>query len=101
MYIVCMDETIQFEWDEGNVDHIARHSVTTEEAQQVICNEAFDLNYEAVDGEDRWTSIGHTNEIRVLKLVWTLRGEMIRIITAVDATKRESLAYLKARGNLI
>jgi uncharacterized DUF497 family protein len=51
-----------------------------------------------VGSEDRWTSIGHTDRLRVLKLVWTLRGDIVRVITALDASKNEAREYLQAKG---
>jgi uncharacterized DUF497 family protein len=57
-----------------------------------------DLDCEVVEAEDRRTSIGHTDRLRVLKLVWTLRGDAVRVVTALDASKNEARAYLQARG---
>ena len=30
------DEVLVFDWDAGNLDHIARHDVTPQEAEQAI-----------------------------------------------------------------
>ena len=40
----------------------------------------------------------HTDRLRVLKLVWTLRGEVVRVVTALEASKNEARAYLQAKG---
>jgi uncharacterized DUF497 family protein len=40
----------------------------------------------------------HTDRLRVLKLVWTLRGEVVRVVTALDASKNEAREYLRAKG---
>jgi uncharacterized DUF497 family protein len=69
---------MDFDWDRANVAHIARHRVTPDEAEQAPVNDAFDVNYEVVGGEKRWTSLGHTNSFRVLVVVWSLRGDAIR-----------------------
>src|ERR1022692_3452149 len=45
-------------WDDANRDHIARHRVAPEEAEQVIDNDPLDLDAETVDGEERTPSIG-------------------------------------------
>jgi hypothetical protein len=34
--------------------------VKPEEAEQALENDPFDLNYEVVEAEDRWISIGQT-----------------------------------------
>ena len=62
-----MTDDLKFEWDITNVSHIARHAVTPEEAEQVLLNDPFDLGYENIAGEERWTSIGHTDHVGVLR----------------------------------
>ena len=68
------------------------------EAEQALENDPVDLNYEVVEAEDRWISIGNTDRLRVLKLVWTLRGDLVRVVTALDASKNEAREYLQAKG---
>lgn len=92
-----MDEAIRFDWDRANTEHIARHGVKPEEAEQALENDPVDLDYEVVEAEDRWASIGHRDRPRVLKLVWTLRGDTVRVVTALDASKNEARAYLHAK----
>ena len=93
-----MDEAIRFDWDKANTEHVALHGVKPEEAEQALENDPVDLDYEVVEAEDRWTSIGHTDRQRVLKLVWTLRGDAVRVVTALDGSKNEARAYLRAKG---
>jgi uncharacterized DUF497 family protein len=93
-----MDEAIRFDWDRANTEHIAVHGMNPEEAEQALENDPADLDYEVVEAEDRWTSIGHADRLRVLKLVWTLRGEIVRVVTALDASKNEAREYLRAKG---
>lgn len=69
-----------------------------EEAEQALANEPVEIDYETVDNEERWTSIGHTDKLRILKLVWTLRGELVRVVTAIEATKGETAEYLRLKG---
>ena len=93
-----MDEAIRFDWDKANTEHIALHAVRPEEAEQALENDPADLNYEVVEAEDRWISIGHTDRLRVLKLVWALGDDAVRVVTALDASKNEARAYLLAKG---
>ena len=37
---------IEFDWDEANIGHVARHSVLPEEVEQVILNAPVDLGME-------------------------------------------------------
>ncbi len=93
-----MESGLAFDWDEGNVTHIAVHSVLPNEVEQVFINEALDINFEVVNGEERWTSIGHTAVMRVLVVVWTMRGERVRTVTAFEAGKRAAAEYFKQKG---
>ena len=55
--------------------HIRGHEATPDEVAQIFANDAMDLRYEVVNGEERWTSIGHTDAARILVVEWTMRGE--------------------------
>jgi uncharacterized DUF497 family protein len=73
-----MEGDLSFDWDEAN--------------------EASDLRYEVVNSEERWTSIGHTDTLRILVVVWTMRGESVRAVTAFDAGKRATAEYVTQKG---
>ena len=51
---------IEFDWDDANVGHVARHGVIPEEAEQVILNDPVDLGVEIVEGEERYLNLGAT-----------------------------------------
>jgi uncharacterized DUF497 family protein len=68
------DDELLFDWDNANTTHIERHKVNPMEAEQVLRNDPFDLNYEVAAGEQRWTSIGHTDKLRILIVVWAIRS---------------------------
>jgi uncharacterized DUF497 family protein len=86
-----------FEWDEANIGHIGRHDVTPAEVEQALENDPTDVAYEVVDGEERWTSIAHTREFRVLLVVWTLRRDAVRVVTDRVVSKSVGLSYLRKR----
>ena len=56
---------IEFDWDEANIGHVARHSALPEEAEQVILNDPVDLGLEVVEGEERYLNLGATVQGRV------------------------------------
>ena len=89
---------IEFDWDRANIRHLARHRVTPEEAEQALLNDPFDLEYQVIGGEHRWTSLGHTDGLRILLVVWALRGDVVRIVTARSASKQLRQAYLREKG---
>jgi uncharacterized DUF497 family protein len=93
-----MAAELSFNWDEANTRHVARHGVTASEVEEVFANDPADIGFEAVEGEARWTAVGHTGVLRVLVVVWTMRGQDVRPITAFEAGKQLRDAYVAARG---
>ncbi len=93
-----MEDDLSFDWDRANIEHVGQHGVIPPEVLEVFANETLDLGYEVADGEERWTSIGHNNEFRVLVVVWTMRGDAIRPITAFEANKRLTSDYVRQKG---
>jgi len=79
---------IDFDWDEANVGHVARHGVLPDEAEQVILSDPVDLGVEFVEGEERYLNIGATAQGRVLLVVTTWREDRVRVVTAFEPIKR-------------
>jgi len=83
-----------FEWDEANVDHIARHGVTREEVEEVLLDRRrIGSSAYNVPGERRWAIIGSTDAGRILSVVFTRRHRAIRVVTALDANQAERRRY--------
>lgn len=93
-----MPPAFEFDWDEANQRHIARHGVEPREAQEVILNDPIDLGLELVGGEERDLSLGATNAGRILLVVTTWRGERVRVVTAFEPAKRLMSIYYQNRG---
>ena len=74
---------IEFDWDEANIGHMARHSVLPEEAEQVILNDPVDLGIEIVKGEERELNLGATAQGRILLVVTTWREDRVRVVNGV------------------
>jgi uncharacterized DUF497 family protein len=89
---------LSFDWDEANKSHIAAHAVTPSEVEQAYANDPMDLDFRIVDGEDRYTILGHTNRFRVLVVALTVREGAIRPVTAFDASRSMAREYLTNRG---
>jgi len=79
---------IEFDWDEANIAHLARHTVTPEEAEQVMLSDPVDLGMEIVEGEKRSLNLGSTQPGRVLLVATTWREDCVRVVTAFDPIKR-------------
>jgi uncharacterized DUF497 family protein len=89
-----------FDWDDDNKTHIAAHDVSSAEAEQVINSEPFDLEFQTVNGEERFVQLGETEAGRILVVVSTWRTTLIRVVTAFDASKAMKHIYLLQKGNL-
>ena len=91
---------LQFDWHDENRGHVAAHDVSCAEAEQVIKNEPFDLEFQTENGEERFVQLGETNAGRILVVVSTSRKTLIRVITAFDAPKAMKRVYIVQKGNL-
>ena len=87
----------EFDWDESNIGHVARHTVLPEEAEQVILNNPVDLGMEIVEGEERYVNLGATAQGRVLLVVTTWLEDPVRIVTAFEPIKRLIQFYYQER----
>ena len=92
-----MDNSL-FDWDSANIGHIAEHDVVPEEAEEVILGDPLDIGLEVVDGEERSSHVGETNEGRILWMVITFRGERMRVVTAFEPGKQWKIFYFEQRA---
>ena len=86
-------EIREFEWDDNNIEHIARHGVFPDEVENV----AFD--------DDPWIRkgrkgtrymLGYTVAGRYLFVVYVLKGKGIaRVITSMDMDDKTKKLYKK------
>lgn len=91
-------DATEFIWDKGNFDkNWIKHNVTNEEAEEsfldknkVIYKDAFHSTI-----EERFILLGKTNKERLLYVVFTKRGDKIRVISVRDINKREVQFYEK------
>lgn len=77
-----------FDWDGANIAHIARHTVTPEEAEQVLSGASLPLPIEERGSEERHTELGETAGGRLLVVAWTWRSQKIRVVTAFPANRK-------------
>ena len=88
----------EFDWDAANRGHLARHNVSPGEAEQAILDpHAIVVEIESSIGEERTKAVGMTASGRVLAVVFTLRGEAIRPITAYAAPGGLEALYFRQR----
>ena len=88
---------IEFEWDEENRGHIARHGVTVEEVEYVLSHRTLDFGMQDGYDEERFAEAGMTPSGRLLFVVTTMRGEKTRVVTAFEARKAHRELYMLTR----
>lgn len=87
---------MRFEWDNNKADSNAlKHGITFEEAVTVFADPylLFTEDSRHSQREEREWAIGEAENGSVVVVVFTMRGERIRIISARKATKRECQRY--------
>jgi hypothetical protein len=87
---------MRFEWDEIKAEsNVLKHGITFEEAVTIFADPHLLLteDFGHSQGEEREWAIGETDEGAVIVVVFTMRGESIRVISAREATKRECQRY--------
>jgi uncharacterized DUF497 family protein len=84
------------EWDaEKAANNFSKHDVSFEEAATVFADPlglVVDDPRHSV-GEERLVLLGHSHRQRVLAVMFTERGEAVRLISARAATRQEHRAY--------
>jgi uncharacterized DUF497 family protein len=88
---------LKFDWDDENLQHIARHRVTAAEAEHVLAHPTIDIAVQQENGEERFKEAGTTANGRILEVVTTWRGGRIRVITAYDASSYVEREYHRTR----
>ncbi len=87
---------MRFEWDDNKAEsNAAKHGITFEEAVTVFADPdlLFTEDTQHSQGEEREWAIGITESGLLVVVVFTMRGEQIRIISARIATKKEQQSY--------
>ena len=96
-----LTECIGFEWDENNASkNWASHRVHWTEAEEVFFNEPLIVAADVPHSiqEARLFALGQTDAGRLLFLAFTVRNQMIRVISARDMSRRERKSYQHAQG---
>jgi uncharacterized DUF497 family protein len=85
-----------FDWDESNTSkNWERHRVTPEEAEGVFFQEPLVARGDVrpSKGERRYYVLGQTGAGRRLFVAFTLRRSLIRVISARDRNRNETVVY--------
>lgn len=93
-----IDNCLDFQWDKGNLEkNWYGHSVVSSECEEIFFNKPLLLTEDTKQSqvEDRFFALGQTNEGRRLFIAFTLRKNLIRVISARDMSKKEKGIYDK------
>lgn len=97
-----LPKPVAFEWDKGNIDkNLKKHKVTHKEAEETFDNEPkfFFEDEQHSEKERRYALYGQTKTKRFLTIVFTLRNEKVRIISARSMSRKERRSYEKIKKN--
>lgn len=89
-----------FEWDAGNSDkNWPQHRVRQTEAEQALLNRplVFAVDLKHSQQEPRFMAMGQTDTKRQLAIVFTVRGRLIRVISARPLSRSERKVHAKAQ----
>ncbi len=93
---------MEFDWDEANVSHIARHGINPTEVEEALSGEiVVDLFDEIVDEEMRFGQLGVSRLGRILVVVTTDRNGKTRPVTAYDASPRRKKLWQEVMVNYV
>jgi uncharacterized DUF497 family protein len=87
-----------FEWDDGNLTKSwDKHEVSEGECEQVYFRQPLIVRRDKKHSklENRYYVLGRTDAERLLFMVFTVRNNKIRIISARDMTRAEKKRYRK------
>lgn len=93
-----LDHLVGFDWDEGNKQkNWEKHQVDYTECEQVFFNKPLLISEDTTHSsqEQRYYVLGQSDISRTLFLVFTVRNNKIRIISARDQSKKERMIYGK------
>lgn len=85
-----------FDWDKGNTEkNWIKHKVTPSECEQIFFNQpliiAEDIRHS--EQEKRFYALGHTDFNRLLFVSFAVRGNLIRVVSARNMSRKERKAY--------
>ncbi|OGV97396.1 hypothetical protein A2W24_03590 [Microgenomates group bacterium RBG_16_45_19] len=89
---------IAFDWDIGNIEkNWDKHKVDAKEAEEVFFNKRLKLfpDKKHSSKEQRYAALGVTNLRRKLTIIFTIREQRIRIISARNQSNKERKQYEK------
>jgi len=98
MSIFDFPEPLAFEWDKGNKERIwGKHKISAEECEEAIRVDKIFIQPDGAHSskEMRFICISQTKDFKFLFIVFTIRNNLVRIISARNMHKKEQQFYEK------
>ncbi len=92
---------MQFEWDERkNQLSVRKHGIDFNDVPDMFRHPMLTLSDDREHyGEERWVSVGWLNRLVGVVVHTERQGEVIRVISARKATRREARLYVESIEN--
>lgn len=87
---------VGFDWDEGNKGkNFQKYQISNSECEQIFFNEPLVVldDPKHSQKERRYAAFGFTDDDKKLTLVFTMRSNLIRVISARSMNKKERAFY--------
>ncbi len=97
--VVNLSRIKGFEWDKGNFDKsYQKHGITPKESEEVFLDENLRVirDIKHSQKEDRFIALGKTFAEKILFIVFIIRKNKIRIISARKINRKERKKYEQA-----
>ncbi len=94
--MVDWSQIVGFEWDEGNTfKNFDKHGIPCEEAESIFAQDEILILKDELHSqtEERWHAFGRSNQDRLLSVTFTIRKNLLRVISARPMNKRERKTY--------
>lgn len=98
--MIDLNKVTGFLWDKGNIDKsYKKHGTSPNETEEIFLDENVKIKKDVKhqQQEKRFIAIGKTTEEKILFVVFTIRYDKIRVISARKANKKEREVYQKGK----
>ncbi len=93
VYTMTVVDSVDFEWDDDNVDHLAHHGISADEVEELFCASIL-RRRGGTDALDRFRVLGRTAAGRHLAIVYQAKpGGVIRAFTGWEMSIAERMVY--------
>jgi len=102
IYKETFNQCSGFDWDKGNIDkNLIKHKVSPAECEQIFFNRPLVIQGDVIHSkeEKRFFTLGKTDLKRTLFIAFTVRNNLIRVISARDMSHKEREVYNNEQAN--